>query len=226
MSACLDAEKKAQQSIRIYNRLSLYFYDIYVHGFVAPSIFKCKTANILDLYRQNTSSQHLEAGVGTAYLLMKSRVLDKIHNLAILDMNKDCLAFSRQKLKEVNPQLFQVNLLESFAGHDMYYDSIAINYVLHCIPGNFTEKAVVFSNLKAHMSSKGILFGSTVLFPDPATSRFAHRLVSIYNQSGVFNNRQDDEAGLLQALRANFSQVECRQIGDIAIFRASDRALD
>ena len=221
----LNTETKAKQAIKIYNKLSLKFYDAYVHGFVAPAIFKCPTSNIIKLYDRNITKNHLEAGVGTGYLLSKCNVLEKISTLAIVDMNKACLEYSRKRLHEYNPEVAIANLLNPFQVSGQMFDSIGINYVLHCIPGDFTSKGIAFTHLKQHLSNEGVLFGSTVLSTGANQSWLARKLVKFYNRAGVFNNLHDDLNGLNQSLHRNFANVEIHLIGSIAVFRASDGEL-
>ena len=221
-----DTEVKAKQAIKIYNKLSLRFYDVYVHSFVAPVVFKCQTSNIIDLYDRNISKNHMEAGVGTGYLLSRCNILEEISTLTIVDMNKACLDYSRKRLYKNNPKVVLANLLNQYQISDQLFDSIGLNYVLHCIPGDFSSKQMVFTHLKQHLSNKGVLFGSTVLSKGINQSWAARRLVKIYNLAGVFNNLHDDLSGLTQALRNNFSNVEIDLIGNIAVFRASDGELN
>ena len=50
----------------IYTPLMLSFYDRLVHGLSNRFAWRCPTERMIDLYRNNLSSRHLEAGVGTA----------------------------------------------------------------------------------------------------------------------------------------------------------------
>ena len=48
----------------------------------------------------------------------------------------------------------------------------------------------------------------------------ARSLLRLYNAKGVFNNLDDDLAGLSEGLKARFGQVEIETIGCVALFRA------
>ncbi|HKA64585.1 MAG TPA: hypothetical protein VKD00_02530, partial [Methyloceanibacter sp.] len=47
----------------IYTPLMLSFYDRLVHGLSNRFAWRCPTERLLDLYRNNLSSRHLEAGI-------------------------------------------------------------------------------------------------------------------------------------------------------------------
>jgi hypothetical protein len=48
----------------------------------------------------------------------------------------------------------------------------------------------------------------------------ARSLLRLYNAKGVFNNLDDDLAGLSDGLKARFGQVEIETFGCVALFRA------
>ena len=43
------------------------------------------------------------------------------------------------------------------------FDSIAVSYLVHCLPGPICNKAILFENLAPLLSDTGVLFGSTIL---------------------------------------------------------------
>ena len=61
------------------------------------------------------------------------------------------------------------------------FDSVGINYLLHCLPGSFESKAVSLDHLKSLMKPGAIIFGSTLLQGGVARSWPAKRLMDVYN---------------------------------------------
>ena len=64
------------------------------------------------------------------------------------------------------------------------------------------------------------LFGATILGRGIEPNAAARSLLRLYNAKGVFNNLDDDLAGLSEGLKARFGQVEIETIGCVALFRA------
>jgi hypothetical protein len=52
-------------------------------------------------------------------------------------------------------------------------------------------------------------------------NRAASALLDLYNTKGIFNNREDDLTALSAGLRQRFDDVEIRQEGCVALFRAA-----
>src|SRR5687768_12307199 len=140
----------------------LAFYDLWVHDITTPLIWRCPKQRLLQQYRQNLRDRHLEAGVGTADLLHRARFPGKKPRIMLLDLNEHTLEHGRRKLARYAPRQMTANLLAPIA-FDEQYDSVALNYVLHCLPGTMREKAAVFGHLKRGLAPGGVLFGATIL---------------------------------------------------------------
>ena len=69
------------------------------------------------------------------------------------------------------------------------------------------------------------MFGSTILGESSAKSYSAKLVLAYYNLLGSFHTVQDTEEGLVEALSKNFHYVDCRVIGSVALFAASDSKL-
>ena len=103
------------------------------------------------------------------------------------------------------------------------FDSISVNYVMHCVPGAFGVKGVAFSPLAALLAPGGTLFGTTVLSKDVGKNLLARPFMWRMNALGVFNNRQDSALDLLNYLRTHFSVVEFEIVGVTAFFAVRAR---
>ena len=53
----------------IYTPFMLSFYDRLVHGLSNRFAWRCPTQSMLNLYRSNLASRHVEAGVGTGFFI-------------------------------------------------------------------------------------------------------------------------------------------------------------
>jgi len=189
----------------IYTPLMLSFYDRLVHGLSNRFAWRCPTERMLDLYRNNLASRHLEAGVGTG---------------SLLDINRHCLARSARRLARYQPLLCEVNLLAPIAVELEPADSIGLTYVLHCLPGRISEKLKAIDHLRPVMSKGAVLFGATILGRGIDPNGAARSLLRLYNAKGVFNNLDDDFEALSDGLKRRFEVVEIETKGCVALFRA------
>jgi hypothetical protein len=218
--ASSEATGAATEAVRrgqaVYTPLILRVYDAWVLGFSNSLLWRCPTRRLLAHYAQHLRPQHLEAGVGTGYFLDRSRFASK-PQITLLDLNENTLAFSTRRLRRLAPRTLRGNLLEPISFSERY-DSVALNYVLHCLPGDLGAKSVVFEHLKAGLREGGVIFGSTLLSRDVSMSRAARRLMAIYNRKGIFSNEGDSVRGLEAALRRHFDRFTLEVVGCAALF--------
>lgn len=135
-----------------------------------------------------------------------------------MDVNPTPLEFASRRLARYGPERYCRNVLEPIALDAEKFDSVGINYLLHCVPGSIESKAVAFDNLKTLMNPGAVLFGSTLLEGGVPRSGFAKRLMDAYNRKGIFSNRQDDLDGLKSALGRRFRDVSVEVVGCAALF--------
>jgi hypothetical protein len=204
----------------VYTPFTLSIYDTLVHGLSNRFAWRCPASRLIELYRDNLSSEHLEAGVGTGFLIDRAATA-KLSRLVLLDANWNCLDRAGRRLARFKPELYQVDLLAPPALDLAPVTSVGLTYVLHCLPGSMHEKLTVIDNLRPLMREGATLFGATILGRGIAPNRAASMLLDLYNAKGVFNNRQDDFAALSDGLRRRFADVELAQQGCVALFRAS-----
>ena len=216
-----DAVAKAHA---VYTPFTLAFYDLIVHGLSNRFAWRCSTARLKSLYAANLSANHLEAGVGTGLFIdsVADRVAAQPRRLTLLDINESCLERAMDRLQRFKPDALQANLLEPLPGERGPYDSVALTYVLHCLPGTMEQKLAATDHLRPLMKDDAVLFGATILGRGIAPNLAARRLLDLYNEKGVFNNRTDDRDSLESGLRQRFARVEIAQEGCVAIFRAAD----
>lgn len=201
----------------VFNDGMLKYYDRLLE-FTCNRVWHCPIQPTLELYRRHLSSNHLEVGVGTGYFLEHSRFPGPEPRLALLDLSPHCLQRTATRLSRYAPEVYRANALAPIGLSVRRFDSIAMNYVLHCMPGAIPEKGAAFANLKPLLNESGVLFGSTVLRHGVRCDLGARAFMRLYNARKVFCNLEDSLADLRRALETTFGNVRIEVIGCVAQF--------
>jgi SAM-dependent methyltransferase len=212
--------RPAEPNQGAFNRRTLKYYDRLLE-FTCNRIWRCPVERTLELYQRRLSSNHLEVGVGTGYFLDRSLLPGPAPRLALLDTSLDCLRHTEAKLARYAPEVYQANALAPIELAVRGFDSIAINYVLHCMAGTLPAKGAAFAHLKRLLNPGGVLFGSTVLRHGVPCGLQARAFMRLYNAARVFCNLEDSLAGLTEALNCTFPHVQIDVIGCVAQFAVS-----
>lgn len=207
-----------QAGSRFYSKLVLSFYDLVVFGFSNRFAWQCSTQLLLDFYTAHASDNHLDVGVGTGYLLDACRFQSAHPRITILDLNHNSLHATGRRIARYQPQPCLADVLAPLPIKPATFDSIGLNYVLHCLPGSMVRKGAVLKQLKLLLREQGVLFGTTVLSRGVQSNRLAQGLMRVYNGGGVFNNAYDDRDGLETILQASFPEYSVRVTGCVAFF--------
>lgn len=194
----------------VYDRLAL--------GLTSRLVWKCPSNNILTLYNQHVSANHLDIGVGTGYFLEKCTFPVPNPRLVLVDLKPNSLAIARRKLARYSPQTYRQNALEPLEIDGPRFDSIGINYLLHCLPVTMQAKGIILENLKALLNPGGILFGTTLLYRGVKRNFLATYFFYWLNLLGIMTNKQDDIEGLKQNLVRHFTESDIEVIGCGALF--------
>jgi SAM-dependent methyltransferase len=101
------------------------------------------------------------------------------------------------------------------------FDSVALNFVLHCLPGPQSHKALAIENVAAVLAPDGVLFGGTVLGGSTNHTLPARAVLRAFNWQGAFDNLEDTEEGLRDILEESFANVEIDVVGSTAQFTAT-----
>lgn len=141
-----------------------------------------------------------------------------VPRVALMDLNETSLDFASRRIARYQPETYVRNVLAPISIDAPKFDSVGINYLLHCLPGPIESKAVAFDHLKALMNPGALLFGSTLLQDGVPRSRFARRLMDIYNKKGIMSNEHDSLDGLKAALGQRFREVSVEVVGCVALF--------
>lgn len=211
--------KKTIAGQAIYSKNILSIYDFWVLGVSNHYLWKCPTKLISDQFVKLVSSNHLDVGVGSGYYL-KNFLPRTTERIAMLDMNQNSLDTSSKVINHLKPEVYKGDVLEPLNLKTKKFNSISVNYLLHCLPGNIADKAITFKHLKDHMNIGGVLFGSTILGKGTDQSFLAKKLMRIYNKKGIFSNLNDDLDSLATSLSEYFTEVEVELVGCVALFSA------
>ncbi|MGB7235538.1 MAG: class I SAM-dependent methyltransferase [Rhodococcus sp. (in: high G+C Gram-positive bacteria)] len=212
----MTAAKSVQAGAAPYSKLFLRVYDVWVIRLSNDYAWQCNRRHFVDLYNRNVGRRHLEVGPGSGWVLAHSDLPADI-DLTLTDLNTNSLDYSAGRLA-VDTTLIEHDVLQPFDPNMQKFDSISINYVLHCLPGGWSTKAAALTNLARVLNPGGVLFGSTVIGVDQHYTLFGRVLMKAYNSIGAFGNRNDDLPGLRGALECIFEQVEVDMIGNVAFF--------
>ncbi len=213
-----EITKRAMKGHSIYNKLTLSVYDLWVLGISNSFIWKCPSYKLLELYNQHISSNHLDIGVGTGFFLDRCKFPTNNPRVALMDINPDSLEVAYQRIIRYSPETYLRNVLEPIQFNSHTFDSIGLNYLLHCLPGTMQTKEAVFQHIKPLLNVGGVIFGSTVLGEGVERNIFAKYLMAIYNNKGIFTNRYDSLKNLKENLEHHFSKSSVTVIGCVALF--------
>jgi SAM-dependent methyltransferase len=139
--------------------------------------------------------------------------------------NPTVLRVSAARLSRYRPTSMQADALQPLPLPAGRFDSVGMNFLLHCPPGDWPAKASVFAHAATALQPGGRVFGSTILGLGVAANSLASTLMRMYNCKGTFHNRDDDLAGLEQQLATHFAQHRVAVRGTVALFEASIAAM-
>jgi SAM-dependent methyltransferase len=207
----------------IYSPALLALYDALILGVSNRLAWRCPAARLLAHYDAHVSATHLDVGVGTGYFLDRCRFPSPVPSLTLLDLNPHTLRWTLRRVRRYRPRAVVGNVLAPLGLAPGQFGSIGLNYVLHCLPGDFAAKAAALRHLRSVLREDGVLFGSTILGRgggQNAPNALARALMAHYNRQGIFSNAMDNLAGLEAALRGTFRRHRISVEGCVALFAA------
>jgi SAM-dependent methyltransferase len=210
----------------VYTPRTLPIYDLVVLGVSNRFIWSCPTARIVEHYERHLSGNHLDVGVGTGYFMDRCRFPTRSPRVALMDLNDSTLEFASRRIARYRPETYRLNVLEPIGESIDPFDSVAMNYLLHCVPGAIRDKAVAFDHVGRLLKPGAVIFGSTILQGDVHRGWAARALMSVYNRKGIFSNTEDDLDGLRSSLTSRFEAVQVEVAGCVALFSGRARPGD
>ncbi|MBX9577707.1 MAG: class I SAM-dependent methyltransferase [Chthoniobacterales bacterium] len=211
-----ESEIKAGQAC--YTSFTLKLYNFIVPIFNNHCVWRCPTRYQLEQYHRYVTPAHLDIGVGTGFFLKKTAWP---HNtqLSLMDLNPACLQAAAQSVSWLSPAIYLSDIFKPQANLAQKFDSISMNYLLHCLPGDMRSKNSVIANATSMLRPGGILFGSTIL-PDPELQNFLSiRMMHYFNKKQIFSNQEDRCLLLKEILEKNLTDVDIKIIGCVALFK-------
>jgi ubiquinone/menaquinone biosynthesis C-methylase UbiE len=214
----MDASDPAYAGQHFYSSWFLRVYDLLVLGLFANLVWRCPTRLLVRHYSQNLGRRHLDVGPGTGYFFERAR-LPLGFSLSLLDPNLNVLAHSSRRLTRLNPSLLHADVTRPL-NLNRRFDSIAINYVLHCLPGPMSGRSGAIHSLAQLLDPGGVLFGATVLGTPELHTWLSLAALRDNNQRGIFDNLSDTEDALRELLSGSFGAVDIHVVGSVAVFTA------
>ncbi|MGW3134884.1 class I SAM-dependent methyltransferase [Streptomyces sp. NPDC001139] len=204
----------------VYSEEMLQRYDLIVLLLACRIALGCPRGVMLEQYQRLVSADHLDIGPGTGYFLDRCRFPVAHPRITLLDLNENALTVAGERIARHQPVCRQRDVLQPLELGDARFESVALNLVLHCLPGPLTRKSVVFDHIIPYLKPGGRIFGSTVLTHGVRRTRRSRRLMDQLNETGVFNNRQDRLEDLHKELGRRFERYEITVRGTVALFEA------
>ena len=205
----------------VYTPGFLRIYDLYVlrgNGLLA---WRCGPGRLVRMYNEHVSGRHLDIGVGTGYFLDHCRFPVGQPQITLMDLNPNSIEAAAQRIARYTPMRYVGNALEDFGEvPGAPFESIGMNWLLHCVPGDIASKSVIFDHCKAVLAPGGVVFGSTVLNGGVRHTPWSRAVQQMLNKRGVFSNLQDDLDGLRRELGARFDSPRVDVVGTVGIFSA------
>lgn len=214
------SSRSAAAGAAIYTKPLLSVYDLAVIQISNRLAWRCPAQHTLAFYNAHISANHLEVGVGTGYYLDRCTFPSSTPRLVLVDLSPNSLQLAAQRLQRYSPTVLLADVLEPVQHDGSRFDSIALNYLLHCLPGTMLSKRVVFENVKPLLSPAGIVFGSTILGQGLRPNLLARELMRLYNARRIFSNTNDKLSDLEAILKHSFREYWTTVIGCVAFFNA------
>ena len=209
---------EADRGQAAFTRIGLALYDLLILRGICRWVWRCPNERILAAYAHHLSNNHLEVGVGTGYFLDHAEFSKAAPRVALLDLNPHCLARTARRIARYHPEVYRADVSQPINLKANRFDSIALNYVVHCLPGSWPAKGSVFAHLKKFLNPGGTLFGATLVQDDMLQGTVAARLMRRFNARGTLNNLTDTHARLVESLEQHFVEVRVARVGCVILF--------
>lgn len=211
----------------IYTPFKLRFYDFIVLSISNKFAWKCSTEKVqLPLFKSSIGTSHLDVGVGTGYFPSNAvKTETSCREITLIDLNPNTLDLAAARIttakKSIKVHTVVADVTEPLPlPVGQKFDSVSIFYLLHCLAGPPEQKTKVFDVLKDYVADDGVLVGTTILGEEAPMNWLAKRLMTLYNDKGIFDNWKDTRSVFEDGLRRNFDQVDIQIIGRNMVFTA------
>jgi hypothetical protein len=196
-------------------------------------VFGCSSSSVVvPFYARHLehSTSHLEIGPGAGWFTAQPSIISRLNKLkrfAIFDINRAPLQYSAKRAIVAGYKGPEIELHEHSVLQPLppvlrgAFDSIALVYVLHCVPGSFPTKAshAAATILPALVPGpNSTLYGTTVLGRGTYRNVLTLLYTWFFNSRGIWFNYGDDAEGLKAGMTPYFDEVEINVVGCVAMF--------
>jgi SAM-dependent methyltransferase len=216
----MQRDDPAYRGQREYTPFFLKIYDLLILSFFTRVVWRCPTPLLEGRYRRHIRHRHLDVGPGTGYFLERAGLPDGAP-VTLLDPNVNVLDYASRRLQRLDITAVQADVLKPLPLNTAF-DSAALHFVIHCLPGPLSRKAVAVANVATVLAPTGALFGASILGPSGPHTWLARKMLDANNRRGIFDNLGDTQDGLREILGAAFEHVELETVGSMAIFTATN----
>jgi ubiquinone/menaquinone biosynthesis C-methylase UbiE len=213
-------EARIQAAAASYRRSTLAAYDVFVLGMMSRLMWRCPRGRMLAHYDAHAGAEHLDIGPGTGWFMDRCAFPVPSPAVTLLDLNEVVLATAAHRIRRYRPRTCVGDAYKPFALGEARFDSVGMNFLLHCLPGSMRQKSVVFDHVVPYLRPGARVFGSTVLGDGPHHTGRSRRLLHKLNRSEVFSNLGDRLEDLDEQLRERFTDVETVRTGAVCLFSA------
>ncbi|GGI82261.1 class I SAM-dependent methyltransferase [Legionella impletisoli] len=215
-----EQDIKAGQAV--YTSLMLKLYNLWVLDISNRWIWCCSKKKQLKQFNQCVSSNHLDIGVGTGYYL-KHCNWPPNSTLSLMDLNPTCLEVARKAIQGIETKTYLADIYKPQSALSNTFNSISLNYLLHCLPGNMHTKSDAISNAVDMLKPGGVLFGATILADEALHTKVSRKLADFYNRKKIFSYQEDTLDALQAMLSSYLDSVEITVCGCVALFKGKKK---
>lgn len=216
MTSISESDIKKGQAA--YTPLILKLYNLWVLDISNTWIWRCPKKLQQEQFNQYITENHLDIGVGTGHYLKQCQWLPQA-KLSLMDLNPNCLDVSKNLLQDQAPSVYLHDIFKPKESLFDQFNSISMNYLLHCLPGNMETKSEALANATSMLIPGGVLFGATILADAKFHTKTSQRLCAFYNKKGIFSNQEDTLEKLKSTLAKYLTDVEVSVVGCVSLFK-------
>lgn len=136
-----------------------------------------------------------------------------------MDINPNSLSHTQEVLSHLHTDIMIRDIFESAPSMSEKFDSISMNYLLHCLPGSMEDKSVAIKNAANMLKEDGILFGATIISDENRQTYLSRALMRFYTSKGIFGNNEDRVSKLHNELDRYLKEVSIEVVGCVALFK-------